>query len=205
MEENAKDKVKRNEKRRKKGLLNMEKATNDALVYIGKNNLTRWLSRVNRCLGRVADYKGKHKKAIGFYKKAIRYAKYDPEVVNEGVSRELEYMSFLAYSTMMSGQVDKGIELARSIYRQFDEEAGIKLKKRDYPTWAIWKSGIPIRMVDGLIELGEDFDKREMTEWLNGVEMLLSVSKGSRKWVEKVDFEFRKDEIKTLRVTLENL
>lgn len=199
MEEDAKKKVKRDIKRRNKGLSNMEKATSDALVYVEKNNLIRWLSRVNRCLGRVADYKGKYKHAINYYKKAIKHAKFDPEVVKGGVPRELEYSAFLAHSYMMSGQVDKGLKLAKDTYRKFDKGVGTRLKKKDYPTWAIWKSGIPIRMIDGLIRLGKDFDKGKMVGWLDEAEELLSVPKGSKKWLGKVDFGFRKDEVTALR------
>lgn len=205
MEEDAKNKSKRNKDRRRIGAKNMGLVAIEVFNYVKTNNLNRWFSRVNRCLGRVADYKGEYKKAIGCYKKAIKYAKHDPEVVKEIVPRELEYNAFLAHSTMMSGQVDKGFKFAKDTYKEFDRRDGMKLKKKDYPTWAIWKSGIPIRMINGLIKLGEGFDRKEMVEWLDNAEKLLTIPKGSKKWLGKVDFGFRKDEIKAVRRKLREI
>lgn len=199
MEEISKPEEKQDKKRKSSGLQNMQKETQKAYEYIKINKLDRWLSRAYRCLGRVEDYTGNYKKAVHYYRNAIKYSDLDPEVVGEGLPRKLEYEGFLAYSTMMSGQIEKGLNLAIKVYKDFDKGVGSKLKLIDYPTWIIWKSGIPIRMVYGLIELGEDFDRKKMEKWINDAESILVFPKESKKWEGKVDFRFRKDEIVSLR------
>jgi tetratricopeptide (TPR) repeat protein len=204
MEELAKPEGKQDKRRKRVALVKMEAATREAEAYVRINSLTRWTSRANRCLGRVEDYKGNYKKAARHYRKAIKFVKKDPEYLREKVPRWLEYESFLAYSTMMGGDIKKGLVLAKKAFEKFDKTIGRKLRNKDFPTWAIWKSGIPIRMIDGLIQKNERFDKDEMLGWLLEAEEIIKVPKASKKWLGKVDFGFRKDEVTALRRKLED-
>lgn len=54
-------------------------------------------------------------------------------------------------------------------------------------------------MIQGLIDLKADFNKKEMLNWLLEVEEILEVPKGSKNWVGKVNFGFRLDEIASTR------
>lgn len=171
----------------------------EAQTYVRENDLERWMSRVQARLGRAYDYTGDFKKALKAYKKAIQHSDKDPEVVEEGVPRNLEYRGFLAYSTMMSGKVKKGVALAESVYEEFERGVGLQLKKQDYPVWAIWRTGVAIRTVDGLLKMKEDFDKEWARAWIDEAEELIKEPRGAKKWIGKVDFGFRRDEVKKLK------
>ena len=199
MKEKANVRGKRNRIRVKKYTDLMEKVANEAMDYAEKNNLDRWVSRVQARLGRASDYKGEYRKSTVYYKRAIETSGKDPEQKYEGIPRWLEYEGFLAYSILMSGRVKKGLSLAREAYEKYDLSVGKRLKKVDYPTWAIWKSGVPVRMVQGLIESRADFNNKEILNWLAEVVKILEIPKESNRWLGKVDFQFRKDEIAAIR------
>lgn len=200
MEERAKPFSMQNENRIKLFTQKMEDAAKEAGTFVKQNKLDRWASRVQARLGRVADYKGEYKKAIRYYQKAIETADEDPEQKEEGIPRWLECQGFLAYSTLMSGKVAEGLAMSKRVYRKFDDtKEGKSLRRRDYPTWAIWKTGIPVRVGFWFIESGDGLSKKELLGWLKEAEGDLSVPKGSKRWIGKVDFGFRKDEIASIR------
>lgn len=200
MEEDAKPFSKRNKKRRDLGLKGMKQAALEAQKWMIQNRLKNWESRVNRCLGRVADYNKDYKKAILCYKKAIATSKKDPEWTDLKVPRWLELEAFLAYSTLMQGNLAKGILLSKQVYKKFvTSKEALYLRKVDYPTWAIWTTGIPIRTTKALIEKKAKFDKKEVLDWLGEASKLIEKPVGGNKWVGKIDFGFRKDEISSLK------
>jgi len=197
MEELAKNKP--DAKKKEAAIHNMYIATIAAEKYVRTHKLTQWDSRINRCLGRVADYKGEYMKAIKYYKLAIKTCRKDPEYTVDKTPRWLEYEAYLAYSVMMLGEVDKGMMLSRKIYRKFlTDKHALDLKKRDYPTWAIWITGIPIRAARAVVELEQKGRKQEIVGWLNEAYKLIETPIGSNKWIGKVDFGFRKQEINNL-------
>jgi len=144
----------------KESLINMQKSILKAGFYIKKYSLVKWLSRYYRFLGRIEDYTKNYKKAIFYYKKAIYYVKFDPEPF-----RFLELEGFLASSTILAGHFQKGYKLAKSVLMKFeDSKEGKDLKKNDYKTWAIWKSGIVIRVINSLIEKHVNPNKNEVNK-----------------------------------------
>lgn len=134
MKEKAKAQGERSNARIKEDTGLMGEAAQEAKDYVKKSNLDRWVSRVEARLGRVTDYKGEYKKSIAHYKRAIETSNKDPEQKYEGVPRWLEYEGFLAYSTLMSGRVKKGLSLAREAYKKYDLSVGRRFKRADYPT-----------------------------------------------------------------------
>lgn len=204
MKEDAKISSEINKNNRKKSLKLMEKSAMDAQKFVEDNDLGQWRARTYRAMGRVSDYKKQYKKAIKYYQEAIKNYKKDPEYIKERVPRNLEYNAFLSFSTIMSGSVKKGLHLAKKTYDEFRKGEGLKLKKVDFPTWAIWMSGIPIRTIKAVIEKNASFSKQELLEWLKDAEKHLRVPRGSKKWLGKVDFELRKDEITAVKRMLES-
>lgn len=165
-----------NDNSNKKALLDMEKAILKAGFYINKYKVTELNSRLFRFMGRIADYKKQYKKAIVYYKKS---------------DKNLEIEGFISYSTIMSGQYNKGLELSKSIYNKFlKSPEGKKLKQVDYNTWAIWMSGVTIRTVNALIEKKVNFNLQEIEMWI----------KDTEKYLNKEDvFSYRKDELNNLK------
>ena len=167
-----------------------------------KFGLKNYISRLERYLGRINDYKGNFEDSIKNYKKAIKYAHLDPFYLNESKPVRLELEGFLSYALLMSGEVEVGLSMARVVYQKFEEKEGKELKARDYPTWAIWRSGIPIRIVEGLINKKEKFDRGKMLSWLDQAEKLIQKPVYSKRWGGKVDFSFRKEEFRKVRKNL---
>ncbi len=201
MGEDSKPDGKRDVKKKNEALANMEAATLVAQKYVTENKLKSWKSRTYRFLGRLYDYKGKFLKSIEAYKKAIPLAKFDPEFVEKRVPRQLELEAFLSFSLIMSGQTKKGLDLAQMTFKKFnDSKDGESLKSMDYFTWAVWKSGIPIRTIGALQSKKISFDKKKLLSWLKEVESDLNPPK-SKKFPG--DFTLRRDEIEALKRRLQ--
>jgi tetratricopeptide (TPR) repeat protein len=184
-------------------LSKMEEAVKHAGYFIVRFDQERWKHRLYRFLGRVSDYKGDYKRAISYYKKAISYAKIDPEYLEYKYPRWLEVRGFLSASMIMSGETGRGHTLAVETFAIFDtDEDAIFLKKNDYVTWAIWKSGIPIRTINALLDRKVTFDKKEALSWLSQTENIFISPKNNQLWA---DFQYRKDEMRTLLAKLKEV
>jgi len=199
MSERAREEGERDAEKMRKALLGMETAIKEADYYIKKYKLNYWEHRLHRFWGRLYDYKGLFNKAVVEYKKAIPLARQDPEVKEKGYPRWLEAKAFLSYSLIMSGKTKEGVALAKEAFGQLNEGPdGKYLKKKDYFTWAVWLSGIPIRTIGALIDKNITFNRGEMLSWLSQAQGVLLIPKGEGTWGDK-NFQFRKDEIETLR------
>ena len=175
----------------KKALSDMEKTILKASFYVNKYKITKLNSRLFRFMGRVADYKRQYKKAISYYKKAIKFVNLDPEPF-----RILELEAFLSYSILMSGDHIKGYKLSKKIYNKFiTSPEGKKLMKNDYNTWVIWMSGITIRTIDALTSKKVNFNLIDIENWIKDTEKYLS---------EKDAFSYRKMEIEKIWTKLKN-
>ena len=189
-----------NRKLMKLALKNLEEVVDLTQKHVTANGLDRWQSRVNRFYGRVRDYQEKYDEAIDFYKRALKFAKVDPEYKKEKTPRWLEYEAFIAYDVMKIGQTNKGLALSRALYNRFATGADGKfLKRKDYTTWAIWRTGVAIRAVEALINSGKKFDKKDALSWLAECEEILNPPKSIKTWA---DFKYRKNEIEALRKQL---
>lgn len=192
-----------NDSSNKAALLKMQQSIFEAEYYIKKYKLAHWNSRLYRFYGRLSDYKKEYKKAINYYKKAIKYCKTDPEI-NLGYPRNLELQAFLSYSHIMSGDYDKGYRLAKTTYKKFfDPKEAKALKNMDYMAWGIWVSGITIRTIEAFLDKqslvsqspGKKllFNREEFKNWLSDTEKLLKPAK---------HFSYRIEEIKSLKEKL---
>ncbi len=180
-----------NDRSNREAMLNMEKSILEASNYINKHKINKLNSRLFRFMGRVSDYKGQYKKAISYYKKAIKFVELDPEPF-----RILELEAFLSYSMIMSEDYTKGVKYAKKIYDKFiSSNIGKKLMKNDYNTWAIWMSGITIRTAMALIEKKVNFNLEDIKNWIKDTESYLNKDNS---------FSYRKEEIKELWTKLKN-
>ena len=200
MAEETKPKHDRNKVAIRRALKKWEEVVGEVKFYIERYDLDRWKSRLYRFMGRINDYKGKYGNAIREYKKAIKYVNKDPQVRYEKLPRILELDAFLSYSMMMSGEMKKGLELAKRTYEKFDKsKAGKSLKENDLPTWIIWKTGIAIRTIEAMISNKKSAKEHQVYKWFQEAERLVSKPVISDKWGGKVNFSFRRDEIEALR------
>ena len=199
MNEEAKNENDKDLVARKTSLLNMEETILEAKFYIEKYKLMQWKSRIHRFLGRLYDYKNESKKAIAEYEKALTFVNEDPDYAEKKIPRNLELEAFLAYSTLQSGDMERGLEMSRRTYEKFNKTVeGKRLKKKDYVTWAIWKSGVSIRTIKALLEQSVEFDKKVMLNWLNEAEKDLNPI-NKKLWS---DFSYRKNEINSIKLKL---
>lgn len=179
-----------NDNSNKKALIDMQNSVLRAGHYINKYNLTKWQSRYFRFLGRVEDYKKDFKKSSLYYKKAIKYVNLDPDVANKVLPRKLELEGFLAYSMIMSGNVN-GFKLSRDLFNKFSNtKEGLELKNKDYTTWVIWFSAVVINTYNALYSKKIKFDTKLAQFWVNTVHGELSSKKD--------DYLYRKKELSNL-------
>lgn len=179
-----------NDNSNKKALVDMQKAVLKVGFYINKYNLTKWRSRYFRFLGRIEDYNKNFKKSSFYYKKAIKYVNLDPEPF-----RVFELEGFLAFAILMSGDIKKGYKYSLDVYSKFTKtKTGKELKKKDYFTWEVWRSGIAIRTIGALLESKILINLDEIKRWISEVEIELNV-KG-------YDFSYRRSELSELKEKL---
>lgn len=172
-----------NDSSNKKASINMQKAILKAGFYIKKYSLVKWLSRYYRFLGRIEDYKKNYKKAIFYYKKAIKFVDIDPEPF-----RVLELEGFLLSSEINLGKYKNVFINLNKLLSKFENaKVGRDLKKEDYKTWAIWKSGIVIRTANVL-------NKSEAIDLITEIKNDLKPEK---------DFGYRIKELKELLLKLD--
>jgi tetratricopeptide (TPR) repeat protein len=203
MEEDSKPEDKKDLNRKRAALAKMAAATIVTQKYVEENNLKEWYSRVYRFLGRLYDYKGQFGKSVAAYRKALPLSKFDPEYVEKGVPRWLELEGFLSYALIMSGEVAKGVSFAKKTFKKYDSNnEALALKKKDYYTWAVWKSGIPIRTINGLLAKKLSFDRQEMQAWLSDAETVLDPPKSAKNWG---DFGIRKTELEAVKRRLQEI
>lgn len=169
----------------KESRINMQKSILKAGFYIKKYSLAKWLSRYFRFLGRIEDYKKNYKKAIFYYKKAIKFVSFDPESF-----RILELEGFLLSDEINLGKHQSIFRKLNKLLSKFEESSiGKNLKRRDYQTWTIWKSGIVVRVINSLLEKHINFDKNEINK------LLLEMKNDLR---PEKDFGYRIEELNDL-------
>lgn len=173
----------------KKAFINMQNAILKADFYIQKYSLAKWLSRYYRFLGRIEDYRKDFRKACSYYKKAIKYVGIDPEPY-----RILELEGFLLSSELNLDKYKDILKRLNKLLIRFENtKVGIDLKKHDYKTWAIWKSGIVIRTINSLVERHVGFNKDEVNK------LILEVKDDMK---PEKRFEYRVEELNKLRLKL---
>jgi len=177
----------------------MEKAAKEANKVVQKYNLEKLIGRSHRFLGNIYRYKKDFANAENEFIKALEeYQKYNNNYT-------LEIRGFIAYCLIQNGELENGLKLGIKTFEDFEtSEKGINLKKSDYFTWAVWKSGIIPRMVEALMETKATFDKNIIEKYLEESERILKMPEGKITWDENA-FQLRLDEIYKAKDILKNL
>lgn len=158
-----------------KDIKNLEIVVNEAKDLIDKYKLKEFLPTYYLFMGKINDLKGKFSESVKFYKKAPKTA---------------ETQGHLAYALIMSGKANLGFKLAQKALKDVDSI------KKDYYTWAVWKSGIVIRTVVALLTKKAKFDQKLINKWVSEIEKDLS-KKG-------FDFGYRLAELEKLKKKLQS-
>ena len=181
-------------------LKKMDECLEETKKYVKENDLARWRHRLYRFNGKLSEYSGDYKKAVGYYKKSLKFWKSDPEVKAKGLSRNLELEGFLSSALIMSGDAEKGLKMARKVYAKYENTpAGRRLKRNDYTTWAIWRTGVVLFVGRAFLESEAKFGKKEIVDWLCEAEKFLNPPRKVKTWA---DFQYRRDEILSLKKRL---
>ena len=186
-------------KKRNLGIKNMVKTAKAAEGVINKHQVDELKGTSYRFLGRCYFYTTEHNKSLREYRKAIKYLrKFEPKKI-------LEINAFIPEPLILLGKTERGIKHAIKAFDAFDNtQTGKKLKKEDYVTWAIWKSGIFPRVSKALVQAGAQFDKKLLNLYLDKSFKILEKPEGKITWGHDL-FEYRMDEIKSSRSVLKRL
>jgi len=104
-----------------------------------------------RFMGRFADRLHQYQKSEKLYRQGLEYFDFQKEPENR--YQRLELLGFISFSLLKQGKKSEGLKLMDQVLKDYDESPeGEWLKKSDYYTWAVWKSGVEIRNSEYLIE-----------------------------------------------------
>uniref|UniRef100_A0A7C4XH40 Tetratricopeptide repeat protein n=1 Tax=candidate division WWE3 bacterium TaxID=2053526 RepID=A0A7C4XH40_UNCKA len=166
----------------------MARAGRTAYELVTKHGLDRQKPIALRFLGRICNYLNEHDKAKKHYEDAL-------DLLDPSDKSRLELQGFMASTLIYLGEIESGLELAKNVYTMFDEsDVGKKLKEEDYYVWAVWKTGIPCRVLQALQDINSPYDKQMFEEWLTKSLQDLQGKGGKTTWGDS-RFQFRVDEI----------
>lgn len=170
-------------------IADMEKATLDADKIVDENNLDNLKNTSLRFLGQMYRYKKDFPKAVECFETAISDLEKTYNV------QALELKAFLSATLVSMGKVIEGIDLAIKTFKDLDTKKEAKeLKNKDFYIWAIWKSGIMPRLIMALHDANAQYNKEQLSDYLDQSEALLIKPEGDITWGDK-NFQFRSDEI----------
>jgi len=181
------------------GLEMMRKMAKEAHQYIVEHNVESKLTRSHRFVGEISQFDGDFDSAVRHFSQAI--SRFDEEKDYGQRINGLELRGFLAEALVRAGAINEAIDLAVNTFELYDKGDGEVLREKDYDTWAIWKSGVPIKawqgVFDGKISLSNE--QREILESM--LDQAKSVLMIEETWA---DFQHRKNEIVAIRGKLES-
>lgn len=176
--------------------LSIMKSTMNQMISLQKDNVDTTDPVVNarsfRFLGRLSDTLHQYPRSEKFYRQGLEF--FEPLERIDQRYQSLELSGFLAFSLLKQGK-DGWFDLTQQTLNDFDNsDEGLWLKNHDYKAWAIWKSGIEIRISSALInskKLNEQYNGN-VESWLSDADAILQIN-GNRE-----EFGFRMQELKAL-------
>jgi hypothetical protein len=131
-----------------------------------------------RTLGRIADINKNYSESETFYKKSLSY--FDSLTKPEDRFNRLELAGFLAVSQIKQGN-EQGLHLAVQTLKDFDTSPeGVLLKEKNYSAWAVWKSGLGIRVAEYLGSKKDPEHTKLAREMFDDVESILQTPDGNQ-------------------------
>jgi hypothetical protein len=167
--------------------------------YIADHNVEEKLTRSHRFMGEVSQFDGDFSSAVRHFSQAISL--FDEEKDFDQRINGVELRGFLAEALILTGATDEAINLAVETFKFYDKGDGKVLREKDYDTWAIWKSGVPIKVWQGVFDSNTTLlsEQRETLENMLGqAESTLMIEET---WA---DFQHRKNEIVAIKKKLES-
>lgn len=183
----------------KKYFKEMEKCLDNAKTHIDSYGQRQWLSRYYRYRGRQLDGLKRFRQAIECYQLAIKYFPNDPEYQSYP-SRIYEYQAFMVHDYFFLKGVGVGWRKSKELFLKMQrEKLAMDLKRKDYFTWAVWISGIPIRAIQNVVRLRQERKHLEkIKEWIVEIEKILIFPNRKTTWGDK-DFSYRRGEIEKIK------
>ncbi len=159
----------------------------DQLIQEHKLNKLQTISL--RFLGQAYRLTNKLDFAQETYEKVIKLLE------EQNNAQSLEIKGYLAHVLIMKGLIKEGLNMAVETFNEYETNpAAIELRKNDYYTYAVWRSGIFPRIIENLVNSGVEFDKSLVDQYLNKSEELLNKPADKVIWGD-ANFQSRKDEI----------
>jgi hypothetical protein len=181
------------------GLGMMRKMAKEAHQYIVKHNVKNKLTRSHRFVGEMSQFDGDLDSAVRHFSQAI--SRFDEEEDFDQRINGLELRGFLAEALVLTGAIDEAVDLTVNTFEFYDKGDGKILKEKDYDTWAIWKTGVPIKVWHGVFDSNASLSNEQRKALENMLDQADSVLAIKETWA---DFQRRKNEIVVIREKLES-
>lgn len=165
--------------------------------YIEKFNVGSKRIRSGRFVGEAAMLEGDYEEAISVLRRTV--LQFETDVNPEQRVNALELRGFLSEAFIRSGKAQKGIKTGIKTFEDFNKGLGLSLKKRDYYVWAVWKSGIVIKMWNAILDMGVELDESERKELLDELDEAEKLFNVPHKEEYLSHFEIRKAQIFKVR------
>ncbi|MBU0572755.1 hypothetical protein KKH23_02540 [Patescibacteria group bacterium] len=190
---------KKGSERYDQGLEMMREMAKDAHQCITEHNVEKKLTRSHRFMGEISQFDGDYDSAVRHFSLAI--SRFDDEKDFSQRINGLELRGFLAEALVLTGAINEAIDLAVNTFEYYDKGDGAALKGKDYDTWAIWKSGVPIKVWHGVFDSNTSLSNKQRKILENMLDQAESILMVKETWA---DFQRRKNEIVAIRGKLES-
>ncbi len=181
------------------GLEMMRKMAKEAHQYIVEHSVEEKLTRSHRFMGEISQFDGDFNSAVRHFSQAISL--FDEEKDFGQRINGLELRGFLAEALVRTGAIDEAIDLAVNTFEFYDKGDGKVLREKDYDTWAIWKTGVPIKVWHGVFDSNVSLSKEQRKILENMLDQNDPILVVKETWA---DFQRRKNEIVAIRGKLES-
>lgn len=177
----------------------MVSVAKEADEYIQEFSVETKRARNYRFMSEASIANGNFKTAVDQASQGIRaYANMEDPRERVNV---LEIRGILAEATIRMGDIDKGVNIGLATLEEFNRDDGQLLKDRDYYTWAVWKSGVIVKMWNAILDTGQNLpnvQKEQLLSDLDQTEQSLNVNTTGM----PSNFEIRKKQIANIREKL---
>lgn len=180
----------------------MKTAATAAGEYIERFDVESKRPRSNRFMGVVLLEEGDFRGAENHFRRGIELFEQmdDPaERVNA-----LELRGYLAETFIWGGRVSEGIKEGLETFDEFEKGDGESLRGRDPYTWAVWKSGVAIKMWDTVLGGNTpitDEERQRLMQALDESEEAINSTPPEKIWG---DFSIRGNQIAAIRHQISN-
>lgn len=163
-------------------------------AYIEENHVESKRPRSQLFLGQAAMLEGEDEEAVKRFTEGINLfeGSSDPDERENA----LELRGCLAEALIRAGRIEDGIHEGFDVLSDYDKDAGASLRERDYYRWAVWKSGVSIKVWEAVLDNGIHLSEEERGKLSKALDEAQEILSGN------FDFQYRKDQISRIRKRL---